>query len=314
MTNGLDAHTIDVSTDGKSVAYSRYRLQRNIWALPIPQNGPVSLSAARQITTENQIIESIDLSPDGNWLVYDSNLEGNQDIFRRPLVGGEPLRLTTNLADDFAPAWSADGSEIVFHSVRTGNRDVFVIPAEGGEAVQLTDDPAQDMDVAWSPDGLKISFSSDRSGRVAPHYISRDSIGGEWREALRLTSDDMTLAGISGAWSPDGRFFAYPHANGVRIVSPNGSPRTILSFASSAITVGAPYAWSSDGSVVYIVGSAEDSRQGVWSVPIATGAPALLVIDDDPRTSIFEVARHGNVFYLSLTEEESDIFTMDLSF
>ena len=312
LTNGLDAHTIDVSTDGTSVAYSRYRLQRNIWSLPIPQGGPVSLSAARRITTENQIIEVMDLSPDGKWLVYDSNLEGNGNIFRRPLVGGEPLRLTTNPAGDFSPNWSPDGSEIVFHSFRTGNRDLFVIPAGGGEAVQLTDAGAQDFVPYWSPDGLKIAFSSDRSGRFAPYYISRDSVGGEWSEAQRLTPDNTEV--FTGHWSPDGRFFAYSDANGIKLASPNSNPRTILSFPSSAITSGTPYGWSSDQSAVYVFGTANDGSEGIWSVPIATGAPTLLVIDDDPRTSIFLAVRHGNVFYLSLTEEESDIFTMELSF
>jgi hypothetical protein len=289
-------------------------LQRNIWSLPIPQGGPVSLSAARRITTENQIIEVMDLSPDGKWLVYDSNLEGNGDIFRRPLVGGEPLRLTTNPAGDFSPDWSPDGSEIVFHSLRTGNRDLFVIRADGGEAVQLTDAPAQDLEPLWSSDGLKIAFWSDRSGQFAPYYISRDSVGGEWSEAQRLTPDDIAGGGFAGAWSPDGRFFAYSDANGIQLASPNGNPRTILNFPSSAITGGRPYAWSSDETAVYVVGTADDGSEGIWSVPIATGAPTLLVIDDDPRTSFHVTKRHEDVFYLSLTEEESDIFTMELSF
>ena len=200
----------------------------------------------------------------------------------------------------------------MFHSFRTGNRDLFVIPAGGGEAVQLTDAGAQDFVPYWSPDGLKIAFWSDRSGRFAPYYISRDSVGGEWSEAQRLTPDNTEV--FTGHWSPDGRFFAYSDANGIKLASPNSNPRTILSFPSSAITSGTPYAWSSDQSAVYVFGTADDGSEGIWSVPIATGAPTLLVIDDDPRTSIFLAVRHGNVFYLSLTEEESDIFTMELSF
>ena len=315
LTSGLDAHTIDVSADGRNVAYSRYRLQRNIWSLPIPEEGPVSVSSARQITTENQIIEVMDLSPDGKWLVYDSNLEGNQDIFRRPREGGEPVRLTTNPADDFAPAWSPDGSEIAFHSVRTGNRDVFVIPAAGGKAVQLTDAPGWDLNAVWSPDGLKIAFWTDRSGLPAYYYISRDRVGGEWNEAKRLTPDNTGLS-ITSRWSPDGRFFAYSDASSIKLVPPGGDPRTILSFSRSGIRIAGTgvFAWSSDGLAVYVSATAHDGSYGIWSVPISGGDLTLLVKDDDPRTSIFVFRRHGNEFFLVRTEQESDIFTMDLLF
>ncbi len=225
-----------------------------------------------------------------------------------------PIFLTTSPAADYSPDWSPDGSEIAFHSIRTGNRELFVMPANGGEPVQVTDAPTHELVPHWSPDGLEIAFWSDRSGHFAPYYISRDRVGGEWSEIQPLTTDLDVAAGFQGAWSPDGSSFAYADANGIKLGSLGGNPRVILSFTSSTITAANPFAWSSDGTAIFVFGNADDGSEGIWSVLIATGTPRLLVIDDDLRTSMFMVRRYGNVFYLTLTEEESDIFTMDLSF
>jgi hypothetical protein len=45
----------------------------------------------------------------GQWLAYDSNINGNQDIFKMPVAGGEPQQLTRNMGDNFNPTWSPDG-------------------------------------------------------------------------------------------------------------------------------------------------------------------------------------------------------------
>lgn len=177
----------------------------------------------------------------------------------------------------------------------------------------MTDAPGWDLSTVWSPDGLKIAFWTDRSGLPAYYYISRDRVAGEWNEAKRLTPDNTGLY-IVGSWSPDGRFFAYSDARGIKLVSPGGDPRTILSFSRSGIAGANMSAWSSDGLAVYVVATTHDGSYGIWSVPISGGDPTLLVKDDDPRTSIFAFRRHGNEFFLVRTEEESDIFTMDLLF
>ena len=54
------------------------------------------------------------MTPDGQWLVFDSDRGGNADIYRMRLPGGTPEQLTTDPRDDFIPRWSADGREIAF--------------------------------------------------------------------------------------------------------------------------------------------------------------------------------------------------------
>ena len=169
VTAGLDPHSVSVSVDGSTAVYSQFTFRRNLWEVALPTSGSVSLAEAVRVTSGNQIVESHALSSDGRWLVYDSNLEGNQDIYIVAADDGEPRRLTTDPADEFAPEFSPDGSEIAFHSPRHGSRDLFLINADGTNEVRLTDDTRQEYFPTFSPDGLRIVFFFVyRDGGVAP--------------------------------------------------------------------------------------------------------------------------------------------------
>ena len=89
LTTGLGAFSIVMSGDRERLAYAQLAARSNVWSLPIPTNGRlVDIAGARQLTSANQVIEAMHVTPDRKWLVYDSNLHGNSDIFRMPLDGG----------------------------------------------------------------------------------------------------------------------------------------------------------------------------------------------------------------------------------
>lgn len=96
LTTGLNVYTISLSSDSKMLAYSVLTGSANIWSIRIPETKWVSVKEATQVTTGNQVIESMGISPDGQWLAYDSNREGNQHIFKMLLKGGDPIQLTRN--------------------------------------------------------------------------------------------------------------------------------------------------------------------------------------------------------------------------
>jgi Tol biopolymer transport system component len=158
LTTNLGALTISLSADGRKIAYSVFRSDANIWSIPIPLQGTSSISEAKAVTEGTQAIEGISVSPDGRWLVFDSNRRGNFDIYRLALPDGQPEQLTDHPANDFIRSWSPDGEEIAFYSFRHGTRDLFVMRADGSYETRLTDDPAQERGPDWSPDGNSLAF------------------------------------------------------------------------------------------------------------------------------------------------------------
>jgi Tol biopolymer transport system component/predicted Ser/Thr protein kinase len=314
LTTGLNAQAIGLSAAGDRLAYSAFTHAANIWSIRIPKDGPVSISEAQQVTTGNQTIEGISVSRDGKWLAYDSNLNGNQDIYKMPIGGGEPEQLTSDPSDEFLPAWSPDGKEIAFYYWKKGNRDLTLMMADGSKLQQLTDDPASESYPDWSPDGLRLAFTSEKTGRGELFVISREKKEAKWGTPRQLTSNG---ADQGARWSPDGGLIAYTNSHGLwTIPAEGGEPRSLVDVGDSAIQPRIRHtAWSKDSRTLYYMAYDVEKRASFWSAPASGGEPKLLVKFDDParQSSRYEFACDGKRFYFTLAEYESDIWIGELS-
>lgn len=90
-------------------------------------------------------------SPDGREIVFESNRDGDFEIYAMNRDGSNLRQLTFDPAKDLSPVWSPDGTRIAFTSYRTGGGDVYVMAADGSQLVRLTDDPAFDGQADWQP-------------------------------------------------------------------------------------------------------------------------------------------------------------------
>ena len=207
LSTGLGAISISLAADGRRLAYAVYGARANIWSLPIPAGAPVTAAGAIPVTSGNQVIEAMRVSRDGRWLVYDSDVRGNADIYRVPIVrgasaAGSPEQLTNDPADEFAGDLSPDGSAIAYHSWRTGTRDIEVKPLNGGPVERVTDTPAQESYPVWSPDGGAVVFFDQM--RPFELLVAHRGPDGRWSKPVALAS----LA-FDADWSPDGRWISY---------------------------------------------------------------------------------------------------------
>lgn len=107
-------------------------------------------------------------------IAFESNREGNSEIYVLNTNGFVISRLTIDPALDTQPTWSPDGTRIAFVSNRSGNNDIFLMNADGTALTNLTNDPADDQHPSWSPDGQWVAFSSNREGNQEIYTIRID--------------------------------------------------------------------------------------------------------------------------------------------
>ena len=307
LTNGLRALSVSVSPDGRSLVYPDFAETSNAYSLPIPERGPASVRDAEPLTRGNQVLESVEISRDGRWLAFDSDLRGNQDIYRLQLPGGDPEQLTEDDADEFWPTWSPDGREIAFHGFRGVRRHLFVMAAAGRDRRQITYGPDDERTPQWSADGRTLYYLHNFNGPGNEvRAVSRRPDGG-W-STPRTVFRGETYPPLP---SPDSRLVAFASAGAVMVVRSDGdSVRTLVPRPEG----GAPRAvyvdWSEDGRTVYYLAVDPAERTTIWSVPVRGGTPRLLVRFDDPAREWHRFgfkARRGR-FYFTVGDRQSDLW------
>jgi len=136
-------------------------------------------------------------------IAFQSNRDGNNEIYIMNGDGSGLTNLTNNPADDIGPVWSPDGKKILFLSSRDGNYEVYLMNADGSDPTNLTNSPAFEGDnggpeaIDWSPDGRKIAFTSDRNGNNEIYVMNADG-----SDPTNLT--DSPTDEIFPKWSADG--------------------------------------------------------------------------------------------------------------
>ncbi len=107
----------EISPDGKSVAYvvtradkAENRTDSDIWLVPLTGGEP------RQLTASPKHDRHPRWSPDGKWIVFESNRGGAFQLYLIAADGGEARQLTAIFTEATQPVWSPDGRQVAFVS------------------------------------------------------------------------------------------------------------------------------------------------------------------------------------------------------
>jgi serine/threonine-protein kinase len=310
LTTGLNAHTISLAADGGRLAFASLEIESNAWSIPLPAHPPATASGETQLTFGVQLVETADMSSDGRWLVYDSDLGGNADLYRMALPSGTPERLTTDSSDDFFPDISPDGREIAFHSWRGGSRDIYVLPLDGGPIQRVSSSPRQEAVASWSPDGTRLTFA-DFTGRGGIWTAKR--VDGEWQPpVLRLDH------GVWPRWSPDGKFLSFSShliRGSIWMMPADSGPPRLLADTTGPLGVFSDQPlWSPDGRSILTRSTNQDGEATFWSVPLNGEAPRLLLTFNGPgpRPSRGGWGIHGNRIVYTAPAQHSDVWVMEV--
>lgn len=151
-------------------------------------------------------------SPIGDLVVYESNADGNLELYLLDLEGVDLAqltpesikhkRITFNETDDGSPTFFPDGKRIMFVSSRNEVNQLYTIGIDGQNEKHFNPNRYDCYNPSVSPDGKTIAYVSAREGDWEIYLIDADG-----KNERRITND--IGRSIQPTFSPDGRHLAF---------------------------------------------------------------------------------------------------------
>jgi Tol biopolymer transport system component len=209
-TNNNNDHVL--SFDGKMLAISNHvreeQNQSNVFTMPLAGGTPKRITAKGPSYLHGW-------SPDAKSLVYTGGRDGEFDIYKISVNGGEETNLTNSKGLDDGPEYTPDGKYIYFNSTRTGLMQLWRMKPDGSQQEQVTNDEYNNWFPHISPDGkwiVFLSFLKDVKPDDHPFYkhvyIRLMPIAGGGARVIAYVYGGQGTINVP-SWSPDSRRVAF---------------------------------------------------------------------------------------------------------
>jgi tricorn protease len=290
-------------------------------------------SAAQRITDNKARDVYPRFSPDGKWIAFSSNRDGNYDVYVVPADGGRPRQLTYHSANDNVVGWTPDSKQILFSSARGQGAfptvaTLYLISPEGGMEHPISTDWGANG--SYSPDASKLAFVRH------PSVWSRQHYRGEY--AADLWVMDVAANKFTRLGDPDykGNYFwpMYGHNGEIYFVADRTANEKTIKFAGPDVMKSVNNIWkiSERGGApvqvthhtsgnLYFPSISADGRTivyeenfGLWKLDIASGKSSEIKVNirSDEKENAVElrtVRNEAESFHLSPSNKRAVIAT-----
>jgi Tol biopolymer transport system component len=187
--------------DGRAIVFNRSPGGRVGVLMRVPAIGGTPETLTRDPEGTANIAAAV--TPDGRHVVHASDRGGSLNLWRIPIAGGPPERITAGAGQDLEPQVSRDGRRIVFIHSPVVTRLLAWSPATGRSATLTSLLGSEAWAPRVSPDGAQVVFSQ----KVA---------GNPWKMVLLERASGATRTLLEGLpdvlWArfhPDGRSLVF---------------------------------------------------------------------------------------------------------
>jgi Tol biopolymer transport system component len=210
VKNNNNDHVL--SFDGKMLGLSAFVKEMGgsvVYTVPVTGGTPKQITAAAPSYLHGW-------SPDGKFLVFCGERNGNFDVYKIPSDGGPEIRLTSTAGLDDGPEYSPDGEYIYFNSVRSGLMQIWRMRPDGSNQEQVTNDDFNNWFAHISPDGKSMVFLSFLKEETDPAihppykhvYIRIKPVNGGTPNVLAYFYGGQGSINTP-SWSPDSKRIAF---------------------------------------------------------------------------------------------------------
>jgi tricorn protease len=231
-------------------------------------------------------------SPDGRWIAFSSDRNGNLDVFIIPTEGGAAKQLTFHSADDSVLGWTPDSRAVLFSSQRGEDfaAKLYTANLDG----RMEQNAGSDMGIyaSYSPDGKKLAINRKSQSYWRKYYRGSAQSDVTVMDVASKKFTDLTdFDGMDTwpMWSAEGHiyFVSDREGNGLtniwRVPEAGGKAERITSFKSGDVRWPAI---SADGKTIVF-----EHDFGVWKFDVATRkvTPLKFDIAAETQESLSEV-------------------------
>ncbi|HZI47119.1 MAG TPA: S41 family peptidase [Pyrinomonadaceae bacterium] len=223
-------------------------------------------------------------SPDGRWIAFSSDRNGNLDVYIIPSTGGTAKQLTHHSADDVVLGWTPDGKGILFSSQRGEDfmGQLYVVGVDGGMPWHAG--PDMGNAASYSPDGSRIAYNP--KGQVYWRKYYRGAYATDvWIEdvSAKKFTQVTDFDGLDSwpMWGKDGIYFVSDRdgeglTNIWRVGEAGGKADKLTSFKSGDVRFPSI---SADGRTIVF-----EHDFGIWKLDTASKKVTQIKLDIDAET------------------------------
>jgi len=238
---------------------------------------------------DNKEIAYPRLSKDGNKILYQSNQDGNWQLFIMDIKKNTQTPVMKDVYNNNFPDWSYDNKWIAFVSDRDKNEEIYIMKTDGSNLKRITNNSNRDIHPYFSPDGQYLLFNSTRSN--GSFDIFRYTLATEEIKQLSITEMDETCA----RYSPDMKQIVYlqngPSSDDVIISDADNKNQKNIS-ATPSVRDGWPM-FSFDGKWVFY-SSMENGSYSIYKIKTdGTGKTQITKAGADEEDARVSVSRDG---------------------